>query len=381
MKRKRTIDAPSGPDTSRPTAVYRPTAGRSHTLTIALPGSIIANCQRHDIKTALAGQIARACAVFSVDEIVIFNDGQSQKNQDRRDPRFVREDEQTGYTGFSDPDSFLCHLLSYLETPPNLRVALFELHPNLSKAGQLPSLDMPHHLRGDEWCQYREGVVMESPAHTARTNSSTDLKRRKGQHAASSDTSTTLVEAGLPYPISITTPTPIAPHTRVTLKFSSKEDPGEYHDLQAAAVNPSLPRQEEGYYWGYQTRQAGSLSAVFTECPFDGGYDVSVGTSERGVPLSSISPVDRDDDAPQARLPAKFEHMLLVFGGVAGLEAAANADPELRDKGIKGSNVGDIFDCWVNLVPEQGSRTIRCEEAVWCGLMGLRNYVASNGRS
>lgn len=31
-----------GADTSKPTAVYTPTQGRSHTLSIALPGSIIA---------------------------------------------------------------------------------------------------------------------------------------------------------------------------------------------------------------------------------------------------------------------------------------------------------------------------------------------------
>lgn len=31
-------------DTSRPTAVFKPTAGRTHTLSIALPGSIIAKC-------------------------------------------------------------------------------------------------------------------------------------------------------------------------------------------------------------------------------------------------------------------------------------------------------------------------------------------------
>lgn len=32
----------NGSDTSKPTAVYTPTKGRSHTLSIALPGSIIA---------------------------------------------------------------------------------------------------------------------------------------------------------------------------------------------------------------------------------------------------------------------------------------------------------------------------------------------------
>ncbi|KAG9832419.1 hypothetical protein KCU98_g12814, partial [Aureobasidium melanogenum] len=65
-------------DTSRPSAVFTPTGGRQHTVSIALPGSVIANAQSHDLKTMMAAQVARACAVFQVDEIVVFNDGQSQ---------------------------------------------------------------------------------------------------------------------------------------------------------------------------------------------------------------------------------------------------------------------------------------------------------------
>ena len=42
------------------------------TLSIALPGSIVENTQSFELATALAGQIARAAAVFRVDEIVVF---------------------------------------------------------------------------------------------------------------------------------------------------------------------------------------------------------------------------------------------------------------------------------------------------------------------
>ncbi|KAF2146204.1 uncharacterized protein K452DRAFT_348788 [Aplosporella prunicola CBS 121167] len=387
-----------GADTTKPTAVYKPRRGRSHTLSIALPGSIIANAQSHDLKTAMAGAIARAAAVFSVDEIVIFNDGQSQRHdKGRRDNYRHYNDAETGYTGFSDPDNFIYHVLSYLETPPNLRKVLFPLHPNLRTAGTLPSLDMPHHLRADEWCQYREGVVLDAAEYggynnhappTPQSSSSSKKKKSKKGQANAADTTagapapTTYVEAGLPYPVPISATIPA--HTRVTLKFAATEDPGAYEELEASAVGPAAPREEAGYFWGYQTRQADSLSAVFTECPFDGGYDLSVGTSERGTTLAQIlaprkkKGEDEDGDGTP-RLPDRFEHLLLVFGGVAGLEVAANADPELREKGVTGANVGDMFDAWVNLVPDQGSRTIRCEEAVWLGLMGLRDYVSRCG--
>ena len=53
-------------------------------------------------------------------------------------------------------------------------------------------------------------------------------------------------------------------------------------------VAPTAPRTEAGLYWGYATRLAVSLSAVFTECPYVGGYDLIVGTSERGISVDGF---------------------------------------------------------------------------------------------
>jgi hypothetical protein len=40
------------------------------TVSIAIPGSVVSNAQTRELQTQLAGQIARAAAVFRVDEIV-----------------------------------------------------------------------------------------------------------------------------------------------------------------------------------------------------------------------------------------------------------------------------------------------------------------------
>lgn len=45
-----------------------------YTLTVALPGSILNNAQSPELKAYLAGEIARSCAVFCVDEVVIFDE-------------------------------------------------------------------------------------------------------------------------------------------------------------------------------------------------------------------------------------------------------------------------------------------------------------------
>ena len=99
------------------------------------------------------GRIARAAAIFSIDEIVIFDDSPPDSRLPSIDP--------DAYTGDTDPGHFMEHLLNYLETPPFMRKVLFPLHPNLKSQGLLPNMDMPHHPHKDEWMPYREGMTIE----------------------------------------------------------------------------------------------------------------------------------------------------------------------------------------------------------------------------
>lgn len=43
--------------------------GPSFTISIAVPGSILENAQSHELRTYLAGQIARAACIYCVDEV------------------------------------------------------------------------------------------------------------------------------------------------------------------------------------------------------------------------------------------------------------------------------------------------------------------------
>lgn len=311
------------------------------------------SAQSHEQKTSLVGQIARALSVFCIDEIIIFSDGQTHDDSKRQRKRKKRPDDyaslvRNDYTGNSDPDQFFVHLLSYLETPPYLRKELFPLHQNLRSAGTLPSLDLPHHLKAHEWCQYREGITVLGP-----------------------NESNTYVEAGLRIPVTIKKKLP--PKTRVTLSFmpGAKEANASCacEKILADAVHPNEPRESGGYYWGFQVRKAESLSEVFTECKFDDGYDITIGTSERGVSLESLY----SENSLQIE---SFMHMLVVFGGVGGLEVAIENDEELQRLGVV--EVKEVFDRWVNICTGQGSRTIRTEEALWIGLTGLKKIINQN---
>lgn len=336
------------------------------------------SCQSVEQKSFLAGSIARALAVFCVDEVVVFDDdeksyynGRNNNNHNNHDNEAYdspiaktnsqlrgSDSQSTGFTAYSDPSHYLAHVLSYLETPPYLRKFLFPMHPNLRTAGLLPSLDMPHHLRANEWCDYREGIVV----------SGADPKSRGGS----------VVDTGLPQKVAIPN-AQLQQGSRATVRFSSEADP-----TNAEAVDSSAPRTEAGYYWGYYVRRCPSLSTVFTECPFDGGYDLSFGTSERGAPIFHVleqnTSSNNDDDGSETLPKPDHKHLLIVFGGVAGLETAARNDPQLNDMGIRPAEVEKLFDHWVNLLPGQGSRTIRTEEAIWLGLSGLRGLAEGSYR-
>lgn len=51
------------------------------TISIAVPGSILDNAQSAELRTYLAGQIARAACIFKVDEIIVFDDNGSNRTK------------------------------------------------------------------------------------------------------------------------------------------------------------------------------------------------------------------------------------------------------------------------------------------------------------
>lgn len=122
---------------------------------------------------------------------------------------------------------------------------------------------------------------------------------------------------------------------------------------------PSLPRADTGIYWGYSVKLASNLSDIFAKCPYPGGYDISIGTSDKGTSV--------DDIAPKS---LKYKHALIVFGGLAGIEEAIEADSNLD---IDDASLA--FNMYLNTCPQQGSRTIRTEEAILLTLAELRTKL------
>ncbi|XP_065060219.1 putative methyltransferase C9orf114 [Rhopilema esculentum] len=294
--------------------------GRPYTISVALPGSILENAQSPELRTYLAGQIARSLVIFNIDEVVVFNET-------------TKKDSKSGFKGSTkatDPNILLARILQYLECPQYLRKHFFPKHPDLNYAGLLNPLDSPHHMRVDDELPYREGVVLDRP-----------VKNGEGS----------FVNIGLRKEVKVDKH--LQPGIRVTVKIESSEK----KHTTGKVVSPAEPRLKNGLYWGYNVRLAQSFGAVFTQCPFKDGYDVTIGTSERGSPVRKL------------RL-SPFKHLLIVFGGLGGLEASLESDESLMQ-----SEAQLLFDHYINSCSNQGSRTIRTEEAILITLSGLQPRI------
>ncbi|KAF9108801.1 hypothetical protein BGX27_008232 [Mortierella sp. AM989] len=336
-----------------------PEKGRNWTVSIALPGSILDGSLTVELKTYLVGQVARACVMFNVEEIVIYNEsakGLSKENLGKDD-----------YLPKSDPNLFMGRVLQYLETPLYLRKLLFPMHRDLKFAGLLNPLDPPHHVHLDERSQYREGVVVRAR-----------------------DQNYSIVNCGMRKEVLIDRLVPTG--SRVTVRIHGADKDKKKLDknsktqmaitameaslsddkallqkyFMGTVVSPKTPREESGYYWGYQVRLADAISKVFTESPFPNGYDLTIGTSDKG---KHISP-DVTSSIPN------FSHALIVFGGATGIETAVEADEDLK---CDSDEAKDMFDFWLNTCPSQGSRVVRTEEALLITLAALQGTLASKG--
>ncbi|CAH1786042.1 unnamed protein product, partial [Owenia fusiformis] len=148
----------------------------------------------------------------------------------------------------------------------------------------------------------------------------------------------------------------IQPGVRVTVKLTDNIH-CDKKKLKGIIVPPSTPKSDAGLYWGYNVRLASGLAEVFSGCPFKDSYDVLIGTSERGENIDTLE-------------LKKFNHMLIVFGGVKGLEASLEAEESLHfdDPGL-------LFQHYLNTCPNQGSGTIRTEEAILITLSALRPKI------
>jgi predicted SPOUT superfamily RNA methylase MTH1 len=220
-------------------------------------------------------------------------------------------------------------ILSYMETPQYLRKWLFKMKPELRYAGILPPLRTVHHpvtkgLRDLKVGDFREGVT------TSRVKEGV------------------LVDVGIERPVLVRNKE-IKLNKRITVKMTTTSP-------QAEAV--VMNRKEIPTYWGFEvTLSIAPLGQIIK----DRRFDLVIATSRSGAPFANVK------DAILNRWKNAYQ-VLVAFGApTKGLYEIAKLENLVLD---------EVAHFVVNMIPSQGTETVRTEEALYASL-AILNIVVS----
>lgn len=210
-----------------------------------------------------------------------------------------------------DP-SYLVRILSYLNTPQYLRKKLYPRSQALKYAGLLPPLAIPSHPRKRDRPKFREGLVISTG----------------GEYL--------YVDAGLEEPVVV----------RGTGKVGDRVVMMETGDGWVLVGRKDVP-----LYWGYDVAVRKCLKDALREL------------SSRGVTIIATSRRGRDVRALMDELRdnlGRATSVALIYGMWSkGLFEIADEE---------GFKLEKYVDYVVNFIPNQGTRTVRTEEAVMISL-------------
>ncbi|MFB0501101.1 MAG: putative RNA uridine N3 methyltransferase [Candidatus Bathyarchaeia archaeon] len=224
--------------------------------------------------------------------------------------------------------NLIATILSYMETPQYLRKRLFKIKPELRYAGILPPLRTPHHplanrIRDLTVGEHREGAVL------------------------SSSEAGSLVDIGVERPVLIPN-TKLPSNTRITVEVTKL---GKHPKV--ALANPN----EIKACWGYRV----TVSDVpFGRLVKSWSFDLVIATSRYGTPLMKVA----DELVKRWK---KSRNIVVVFGaptqGLYDIVARENL------------KLDEVADFTVNTIPNQGTETVRSEEALYTSLAILNLIV------
>lgn len=244
-----------------------------------------------------------------------------------RSAAIFRVEEVIIYPDQPDESSLIKLILGYVETPQYLRKHLYKVRPELQYAGTLMPLRTPHHqlearLTNLAMGEFREGVVLDQNG-------------------------VNVVDVGVEKPIRLVGKAP-SRGSRVTIKVIQTE-PEPHCEL--------AKRNEIKTYWGYEIQTSKkSLGDIASS----GFYELTIATSKEGILITDV----------QENLRTKLSdsrNAIIAFGSPRqGLMELLKREKRTLE---------DCFRFNLNTISEQGTETVRTEEAIHATL-AILNLLA-----
>ena len=271
------------------------------TLKVAIPDTSLTDCTDLRQKTVKVGQIARALAIFRVEEMFVYNTGKLSPTQKR------------------DAD-FLVKILRFMDTPQYLRRRVFPHSPSLQYAGLLPPLRTYSHPL--------QSAISDLKVESLRWG----IQVRPGK-----------IDLGFDNVIDF-------PDTL------SERDPTLFR-VEATSPKLSLSvidRLEAPVYWGFDALRTGDLLDLLNRS----SKMTRIGFSRKAPPFRKL-------EIDLRTTVSNTGSVLAVFGGpTRGILELCESQRE---------DVKRQMDFWVNTIADQGSETVRLEEALIVSLGLLNN--------
>jgi predicted SPOUT superfamily RNA methylase MTH1 len=262
-------------------------------------------------------KITIAVPASMVSEINNLRDKTTALGQLGRAAAIYRVDQIIIYRDQPDENITMKYILGYMETPQYLRKHLFDVRSELQYVGTLPPLRTPHHPLEESLNQIdigtiRDGVVLGGSGFSYN------------------------VDIGLEIPVEVRGKPPTK-GTRVTIEIMEK-DP--------KISGRSIKKKDIPEYWGYDLRGNKRRLSDLVHSP---EWDLTIATSRIGNAYNDV----------KERLEADWgesENTLIVFGSYK------EGVGEMIER--EGRKADEVFDYIINTIPEQGTATVRTEEAV-----------------
>lgn len=194
-------------------------------IAVSLPDTVLEEAETLREKTVKLGFIARACSIYGVDRIEIFNDPRGRGERD-----------------------LILKILQYVETPQYLRKRLYKIDEALRYAGLLHPLRIPSHKKKTSMDSIRVGEVREG------------VTNRDGTAYIGLD---------------------------MDIKLTSKLEPGRRVTVRVVSLEPFvgevIQKEKVSEYWGYTVVPC-RVQEIFE----DREFKLRIATSRYGSSLKSV---------------------------------------------------------------------------------------------